>query len=148
MPTSQNVVTDHRSYNKGANKPSHVSVGTTFEISQYIFIKETTHKVADNSSTAHDWFRPSWGLRLPVYIVGEMGDEMAQWLEHEFADPKVVVQIRPLHLDFSCLGLGNLAVSQPSCFLRMVWQLGTGSVLQLKDDSIIVLLYSWQAHYS
>ncbi|KER25166.1 hypothetical protein T265_14263, partial [Opisthorchis viverrini] len=36
-------------------------LGTIFEISQYIFIKETTHKVAENSSTAHDRFRPSWG---------------------------------------------------------------------------------------
>ncbi|KAG5442909.1 hypothetical protein CSKR_107397 [Clonorchis sinensis] len=26
-----------------------------------IFIKETTHKAAENSSTAHDRFRPSWG---------------------------------------------------------------------------------------
>ncbi|KER32812.1 hypothetical protein T265_01110 [Opisthorchis viverrini] len=25
------------------------------------FIKETTHKVAETSSTAHDRFRPSWG---------------------------------------------------------------------------------------
>ncbi|KER30053.1 hypothetical protein T265_03426 [Opisthorchis viverrini] len=32
-----------------------------FEISQYIFLRETTHKVAENSSTAHDQFRPSWG---------------------------------------------------------------------------------------
>ncbi|KAG5445375.1 hypothetical protein CSKR_104637 [Clonorchis sinensis] len=29
--------------------------------------------------------------------------------------------------------LGNLAVSQPSCFLRVEWQLGTGRVLQLND---------------
>ncbi|KAG5452702.1 hypothetical protein CSKR_102129 [Clonorchis sinensis] len=41
--------------------PRHVSVGTIFEISQYIFIKETTHKVAENNSTAHDRFRHSWG---------------------------------------------------------------------------------------
>ncbi|KER31471.1 LOW QUALITY PROTEIN: hypothetical protein T265_12961 [Opisthorchis viverrini] len=36
------------------SRPLYVSVGTIFEISQYIFIKETTHKVAENSSTAHD----------------------------------------------------------------------------------------------
>ncbi|KAG5449834.1 hypothetical protein CSKR_109114 [Clonorchis sinensis] len=29
--------------------------------------------------------------------------------------------------------LGNLAVSQPSCFLRAAWQLGTGRMLQLND---------------
>ncbi|KAG5449610.1 hypothetical protein CSKR_104156, partial [Clonorchis sinensis] len=28
--------------------------------------------------------------------------------------------------------LGNLAVSQPSCFLWVAWQLGTERVLQLK----------------
>ncbi|KER23871.1 LOW QUALITY PROTEIN: hypothetical protein T265_14538 [Opisthorchis viverrini] len=26
-----------------------------------VFIKGTIHKIAENSSTAHDWFRPSWG---------------------------------------------------------------------------------------
>ncbi|KAG5455147.1 hypothetical protein CSKR_111550 [Clonorchis sinensis] len=30
-------------------------------------------------------------------------------------------------------GLGNLAVSQPSCTLRVTWQLGTERVLQLND---------------
>ncbi|KER25419.1 hypothetical protein T265_07101 [Opisthorchis viverrini] len=34
---------------------------TTFEISQHISMNETTHKVAENSSTAHDRFRPFWG---------------------------------------------------------------------------------------
>ncbi|KAG5449112.1 hypothetical protein CSKR_100233 [Clonorchis sinensis] len=33
-------------------------------------------------------------------------------------------------------GLGNLAVSQPSCFLRMAWQLGTERVLQLNNPGI------------
>ncbi|KAG5443088.1 hypothetical protein CSKR_113848 [Clonorchis sinensis] len=38
-----------------------------------------------------------------------------------------------LHPDFPCLGLGNLAVSQPSCFLLVAWQLGTERVLQLSN---------------
>ncbi|KER30052.1 hypothetical protein T265_13248, partial [Opisthorchis viverrini] len=43
-------------------RPSHVSVGMIFEISRYIFIRETTPESAENSSTAHDRFRPySWG---------------------------------------------------------------------------------------
>ncbi|GAA56555.1 hypothetical protein CLF_111095 [Clonorchis sinensis] len=46
-----------------------------------------------------------------------------------------VVRTRPLPLDFPCLGLGNLAVSQPSCFLWVAWQLGTERVLQLNDSS-------------
>ncbi|GAA49996.1 RNA-binding protein 39 [Clonorchis sinensis] len=33
----------------------------------------------------------------------------------------------------SWTSLGNLAVSQPSCFLRVAWQLGTERVLQLND---------------
>ncbi|KAG5442495.1 hypothetical protein CSKR_113255 [Clonorchis sinensis] len=44
-----------------------------------------------------------------------------------------VVRTRPLPLDFPCLGLGNLAVSQPSCFIRVAWQLATERVLQLND---------------
>ncbi|KAG5452674.1 hypothetical protein CSKR_109682 [Clonorchis sinensis] len=48
---------------------------------------------------------------------------------------RYVVRIRPLLLDFPCLGLGNLAVSQPSCLPRVAWQLGTGRVLQLNDST-------------
>ncbi|KER32163.1 hypothetical protein T265_12862, partial [Opisthorchis viverrini] len=44
-----------------------------------------------------------------------------------------VVRTRPLPLDSYCLGLGSLAVSQPSCSLRVAWQLGTERVLQLND---------------
>ncbi|KER24159.1 hypothetical protein T265_08141 [Opisthorchis viverrini] len=40
-------------------RPPHVSSATIFEISQYNFIKETTHKVSENSSTVHDQSRPS-----------------------------------------------------------------------------------------
>ncbi|KER31288.1 hypothetical protein T265_02471 [Opisthorchis viverrini] len=42
-----------------------VHIGTIFKISQYIFIEETTHKVAENSSTAHDRLTETRGLRLP-----------------------------------------------------------------------------------
>ncbi|KAG5441974.1 hypothetical protein CSKR_110765 [Clonorchis sinensis] len=44
--------------------------------------------------------------------------ETAQWLERESADRKV-------------RGMGNLAVSQLSCLLRVAWQLGTKRVLKL-----------------
>ncbi|KAG5442715.1 hypothetical protein CSKR_108022 [Clonorchis sinensis] len=37
------------------------SIVTIFEISRYIFIKETAHKVAENGSAAHDRLRSSWG---------------------------------------------------------------------------------------
>ncbi|KER27019.1 LOW QUALITY PROTEIN: hypothetical protein T265_13890, partial [Opisthorchis viverrini] len=55
--------------------PPHVSVGTTFEISKYIFIKETTQKFAENSLTAHGPFRPfrgSSGRRSPRLSVNLM----------------------------------------------------------------------------
>ncbi|KAG5454193.1 hypothetical protein CSKR_111152 [Clonorchis sinensis] len=48
------------------------------------------------------------------------------------------VRIRPLPLDFPCLGLGNLAVSKPSCFRRVAWQLGTERVLQLNSFRLCV----------
>ncbi|KAG5442929.1 hypothetical protein CSKR_104773 [Clonorchis sinensis] len=44
-----------------------------------------------------------------------------------------VVRTRPLPLDFPCLGLDNLVVSQPSCFIRMAWELGTERMLQLNN---------------
>ncbi|KER27368.1 hypothetical protein T265_13807, partial [Opisthorchis viverrini] len=42
-----------------------------------------------------------------------------------------VVRTRPLPLDFLCLGLGNLAVSQLSFFRQVAWQIGTGRVIHL-----------------
>ncbi|KAG5443665.1 hypothetical protein CSKR_102563 [Clonorchis sinensis] len=37
------------------------------------------------------------------------------------------------HLDFTCQGLGNLAVFQPSFFLRVVWQIDPEKMPQLND---------------
>ncbi|KER26810.1 hypothetical protein T265_06021 [Opisthorchis viverrini] len=53
---------------------------------------------------------------------------------------KYVVRTPPLLLDFSCLGLGDLAVSQPLCFLRVAWHLGTERVLQLNDFFVLELI--------
>ncbi|GAA57182.1 hypothetical protein CLF_112296 [Clonorchis sinensis] len=38
-------------------------------------------------------------------------------------------------------GLGNLAVSHPSCFLRVAWQLGTDRVLQLNDTTTDLVIH-------
>ncbi|KER26991.1 hypothetical protein T265_05896 [Opisthorchis viverrini] len=46
---------------------------------------------------------------------------------------KSVVRTQPSPLDLSCLGLSNLAVSQPSYFLRVACQLGNEKVLQSND---------------
>ncbi|GAA52193.1 hypothetical protein CLF_107492 [Clonorchis sinensis] len=88
-----------------------------------------------------------------VFAYGLADGEMPQWLEREFTG-------RHLRLDFSCLGsdnlaisqpsftllvdgtervpqlndsqgLGDLALAQPSCNLRMAWQLGKEGMLQL-----------------
>ncbi|KER28337.1 hypothetical protein T265_04798 [Opisthorchis viverrini] len=61
-----------------AHRPPHDSVGTIFEISKYIFIKETTHKVAENSLTAHDRFRPSWGSSDPPHCSGGLLGQSCQ----------------------------------------------------------------------
>ncbi|KAG5445584.1 hypothetical protein CSKR_106905 [Clonorchis sinensis] len=58
-----------------ARRPLHVSVGTMFEISQYIFIKEPTHNVAEKSLTAHERFLFSWSppeRRSPWFSVNLM----------------------------------------------------------------------------
>ncbi|KAG5441400.1 hypothetical protein CSKR_111748, partial [Clonorchis sinensis] len=57
----------------------------------------------------------------------------ARWQSADLLTERSVLRTQPLHLDFTCLGLSNLAVSQPSCFLLMAWQLGTERVLQLND---------------
>ncbi|KER23935.1 hypothetical protein T265_08295 [Opisthorchis viverrini] len=61
--------------------------------------------------------------------------EIAQWLGREYTDRKVRVS-NPTRsasrLRLSRLGQPG-AVSQPSCNLRVAWQLGTGRVLQLND---------------
>ncbi|KAG5452513.1 hypothetical protein CSKR_103318 [Clonorchis sinensis] len=56
-----------------------------------------------------------------------------EWLEREFTDRKVRGSNPTSTSRLPCLGLGNLAVSQPSCFLCVAWQLGTERVLQLND---------------
>ncbi|KAG5440990.1 hypothetical protein CSKR_109692 [Clonorchis sinensis] len=45
-----------------------------------------------------------------------------------------VVRTRPPPLNFPCLGLDNLAVTQSSCSPRVAWQLGTERVLQVNDQ--------------
>ncbi|KAG5448287.1 hypothetical protein CSKR_110462 [Clonorchis sinensis] len=50
--------------------------------------------------------------------------EGARWLSGWSADLLIrrsVVRTQTLPLEFLCLGLYNLAVSQPSCFLRLKW---------------------------
>ncbi|KAG5446516.1 hypothetical protein CSKR_101480 [Clonorchis sinensis] len=85
-------------------------------------------KPRQGSREAETGFEPR-ALRSPLVDLVQI--EMAQWLEGESTDRKVLVWTRPLPLDFSCLGLDNLAVSKASCFIRVAWQSGTEKVLQL-----------------
>ncbi|KER33510.1 hypothetical protein T265_00625 [Opisthorchis viverrini] len=57
-------------------------------------------------------------IQYKQVLLGGFWARWPEWLDREFTDRKV-------------RGLGNLAVSQPSCFLRVAWRLGTGRVLQL-----------------
>ncbi|KER24210.1 hypothetical protein T265_08057 [Opisthorchis viverrini] len=61
---------------------------------------------------------------------------------HPELDRLSVVRLRPLPAEFPCLCLGNLAVSRPSCSLRVAWQLGTERALQLNDSDADV--NSWK----
>ncbi|KAG5453141.1 hypothetical protein CSKR_106967 [Clonorchis sinensis] len=64
-----------------------------------------------------------------------------------------VVRTRPVSPDFPCLGLGNLAVSKPSCLHRVAWQLGTERVLQLNrlflasngQELCCLMRFSWDS---
>ncbi|KAG5441345.1 hypothetical protein CSKR_103221 [Clonorchis sinensis] len=59
--------------------------------------------------------------------------------DHRLQARRSLVRTQLHHFDCSCLDLNTLAISQPSCLLRVVWQLGTGSVLQLNDRSLMTL---------
>ncbi|KER30907.1 hypothetical protein T265_02722 [Opisthorchis viverrini] len=129
-----------------------------------ICIKETTHKVAENSSTAHDRFRSSWGSsgrcspRVSIDLMIYLNPNCTAFEKYTYLQINLVsfmkiycdisnimptesyqnvrrsvVRTRPPPLDFPCLGLGNLRVSQLSCLLRVAWQLGTERALQLND---------------
>ncbi|KER24935.1 hypothetical protein T265_14309, partial [Opisthorchis viverrini] len=52
------------------HRPSHVSVGTIFEISQYIFIKENTHNVVENYSSALPFIQINDKITVPAYFLG------------------------------------------------------------------------------
>ncbi|KAG5448032.1 hypothetical protein CSKR_106597 [Clonorchis sinensis] len=54
---------------------------------------------------------------------------MLQWLECELTDRKVRGS-NQTSASRLCLRLGNLAVSQPSCFPRVAWQLGLEKVAE------------------
>ncbi|KAG5454278.1 hypothetical protein CSKR_106541, partial [Clonorchis sinensis] len=77
--------THHKREIQLGSRPPHVSVGTIFETSQYIFIKETPHKVAENSSTAHEQFRSSCrsSVESPVGFDGKLTWNPAESLAYD-----------------------------------------------------------------
>ncbi|KAG5453606.1 hypothetical protein CSKR_109558, partial [Clonorchis sinensis] len=92
------------------------------DIAIHVYTQCTTHKVVENSSTAHDRFRPSWGSSL---IGGDAN----------LLTGRSVVRTQPRCLDFSCLDSGNLTISQSSCFLPVPTHLYTKTVLQMNDTA-------------
>ncbi|KAG5446638.1 hypothetical protein CSKR_108294 [Clonorchis sinensis] len=74
---------------------------------------------------------------------------MAQWLDREFTDRKVRGSNPASASRLPLSRLGQPAVAQPSCFLRVAWQLGTERVLQLNDFfQMIVLTTSFLSFHS
>ncbi|KER24363.1 hypothetical protein T265_14442, partial [Opisthorchis viverrini] len=91
------------------------------------FIKETTHKVAENSSTAHDRFRHSWGssgcrkLGECTHLMSPKKGEIGRGLSKGFQQPceERIFSIYPLVVDqvavdlFAELGIWLANVSSP-----------------------------------
>ncbi|KER26969.1 hypothetical protein T265_05877 [Opisthorchis viverrini] len=72
-----------------------------------------------------------WTFRIGTDNINVYGREMAQWMAQRGSTDREVPSSNPAST--SRLGLGNLAVSQPSCFPLVAWKLGTESVLQLNE---------------
>ncbi|GAA55674.1 5'-AMP-activated protein kinase regulatory gamma subunit [Clonorchis sinensis] len=88
------------------------------------------------SSNASSHFMDVWlqlycQMKATILYACSLTLDVAQCLRRELTDRKSVVRIRHLNLHHSGLGLGNLAVSQPSCFPRVSSQPGIARVLQL-----------------
>ncbi|KER23005.1 hypothetical protein T265_14729, partial [Opisthorchis viverrini] len=66
-----------------------------------------------------------------VALSCQIGARWPKWLEREFTDRKVRGSKPTSASRLPGLGLGSMAVSQPSCFIRVAWQLDTVRVLQL-----------------
>ncbi|KAG5441238.1 hypothetical protein CSKR_102452 [Clonorchis sinensis] len=87
-------------------------------------------------SSAYPVAVPGFELRtsdMQVISLRKKGRDGSSGQSANLLTGRSVVRTRPLALDFPCLGLGNLAVSQPSCLHRVAWQFGTERVLQLND---------------
>ncbi|KER22220.1 hypothetical protein T265_09642 [Opisthorchis viverrini] len=103
-------------------RPPHVSVATVFEISRYVHICNA--------------LITAWRHHKRVI---QLGSRWLKWLESEFTDRKPVVSNPTCASRVRCLGLGDLAVSHPSCNLRVTWQLGTERVLQLNESNQLII---------
>ncbi|KAG5442867.1 hypothetical protein CSKR_105185 [Clonorchis sinensis] len=81
-------------------------------------------------------------LRFSLRQCNPLGEdpkgELAQWLERELTNQKLRRSNPTSAPRLSCLGVGSLAVSKPSCFFRVKSQLGTGRVLQLDDFDVLL----------
>ncbi|KER22090.1 hypothetical protein T265_09742 [Opisthorchis viverrini] len=72
---------------------------------------------------------PISAFRLPLSTIGQPGSipalvvpKVGMTASANLLTGRSVFRTLSLPLDFPCLGLDNLAVSQPSCFLRVAWQ--------------------------
>ncbi|KAG5454949.1 hypothetical protein CSKR_105886 [Clonorchis sinensis] len=88
---------------------------------------------AVSSASTQSWFKDlAYKFVIQLMEDDSMSElETASWLRHE-----LTVRTQPEHINYSCLCLSSLAIRQPSCFLRLAWQLSTGRILQLAELTI------------
>ncbi|KAG5454113.1 hypothetical protein CSKR_110488 [Clonorchis sinensis] len=87
-------------------------------------------------------FQPG-GYEVQKETILVTGARWLKWLGRKFADRKVRGSNPTSASDFRCLDLGNLTISQPSCFLLVAWQLSTERVLQPNDYHFLLFCTSY-----
>ncbi|KAG5448391.1 hypothetical protein CSKR_109667, partial [Clonorchis sinensis] len=112
-----------------AQKPPHASVGMIFETPQYIFIKETTHKFAENLSTPHDRFRLSLGSsdrRSPLISVKLMLYLNPNWSDSDKYSHlhlgSVLEMSAVLFVELGNLIINFLSVTEVTRSMRLRWR--------------------------
>ncbi|KER30435.1 hypothetical protein T265_03167 [Opisthorchis viverrini] len=131
-------------------RPPHVSVATILEISRHMHrLCLETPQTKDSDSDSDEFpakpnlFANEYWVALDEESCVANGEHYAECSYAKSPSTKLltgksVVRTRPLPLDFSCLRLGNLAVSQSSYFLWVARQPGTKMVLQLNGHFMVL----------
>ncbi|KAG5452728.1 hypothetical protein CSKR_102158 [Clonorchis sinensis] len=120
-----------RSVNSCSNHWSYLAPSQYANAFKFFSETDTSQKVQDSLDTRI--VRLNW-QSVNIGMSVSWGGEMVQLVKSaNLPTERSVVRTRPLPLNLPCLALVNLAVSQPSCLLRVGWQLGTERMSQLND---------------